>query len=347
MTESALLRRWPQMESIPWIGLGEYPTPVQLLDLPVAGSERLFIKRDDLTSTRYGGNKVRKLEYILAHARSRDATRVITAGAAGSHHALATTVFGNQLGFDVSLVLFPQPFTPHVRDILLADAALGAELRFAARMTGIPAGLFAARIAHWKERCQVIPPGGSDPAGTIGYVNAALELAEQITRGDAPEPDVIVVATGTMGTAAGLALGLAATDLRTRINAARITGRIVTNDRALHNLIRATATLLAQHGVHIDANAAIARIALSHDQFGEGYGKRTAAGDAATEAFSTVGLALDPTYTAKAAAELHQTAEKNPNATLLFWHTLSAALPHETTDVDQLPERFRSYVLNA
>lgn len=346
MTESALLRHWPRLESIPWISLGDYPTPVQPLELPVSGSGRLFIKRDDLTSVRYGGNKVRKLEYILAHARQRDVTRVITAGAAGSHHALATTVFGRQLGFDVSLVLFPQPLTPHVKDILLADAALGAELRFAARMTGIPTGVFAARMAHWKERCQVIPPGGSDPVGTIGYVNAALELAEQVARGETPEPDMIVVATGTMGTAAGLALGLAASDLRTTINAARITGRIITNDRALHNLIRATAALLAQHGVNIDANAAIERVTLSHGQFGEGYGKRTVAGDAATEAFSKIGLTLDPTYTAKAAAELNEAALNNPHAALLFWHTLSAEMPHETTAVERLPERFRSYVLS-
>lgn len=347
MTESALLRRWPRLASIPWVQLGEYPTPVQPIELPQFGSGRLFVKRDDLTSTRYGGNKVRKLEYILAHARQRGATRVITAGAAGSHHALATTVFARQLGLDVSLVLFPQPLTPHVQEVLLADRALGAELRFTPRMTGIPGGLFAARIAHWKEHCHMIPPGGSDPVGTIGYVSAALEFAEQVARGDAPEPDIIVLATGTMGTAAGLAIGLAATNLRTTINAARITSRVVTNERALEKLIRATAALLEKHGVHIDAEAAIARIQLSHTQIGEGYGQSTPAGDQATHAFASVGLMLDPTYTAKAAAELNEVAQQHPHASLLLWHTLSAAMPQETSTVDQLPVPFRKYLLNS
>jgi len=347
MTEPPLLRRWPQLNTIPWVGLGDYPTPVQPLELPGTGAGQLFVKRDDLTSARYGGNKVRKLEYILAHARQRGVTRVITAGATGSHHALATTVFGRQLGFDVSLVLFPQPLTPHVQEVLLADRALGAELRFTAHVSGLPAGMFAARVAHWKERCQVIPPGGSDSVGTLGYVNAALELAEQISAGQVPEPDTIVVATGTMGTAAGLALGLAATNLRTTIDAARITARMITNERALHNLIRATAALLAQHGVSIDVNAAIARVVLNHDQFGEGYGKPTAAGDAATESFARIGLELDPTYTAKAAAALQAAMRRRPDSVLLFWHTLSAAMPQETSTMDDLPARFRGYLLNS
>src|SRR5688572_13833817 len=122
-----LFDRYPQLARIPWMSLAEVPTPVQPIDLQIGGAE-CWIKRDDLTSQIYGGNKVRKLEFLLAHAAARGVKRLITAGAAGSHHALATAVFGRQTGFAVSLVLFPQPLTDHVRAVLLTDAALGAEL---------------------------------------------------------------------------------------------------------------------------------------------------------------------------------------------------------------------------
>ena len=149
------------------------------------------------------------MEFLLAHAAARGATRLITAGAAGSHHALATAVFGRKSGFDVSLVLFPQHRTDHVREVLLTDAALGAELRFTPRMTMVPAALTGARLAHWRERIQLIPPGGSNEIGTLGYINAALELARQIEGGELPAPETIVLAIGTLGTTAGIAIGLA------------------------------------------------------------------------------------------------------------------------------------------
>src|SRR5690606_757705 len=122
----------------------------------------------DQSGLPYGGNKVRKLEFLLAHARALGATRLVTAGATGSHHALATTVYGRQLGFDVTLCLFPQPLTDHVRRVLLLDHALGAELRWTPRMETIPLALFRARHAYRKERIFVVAPGGADPIGTLG-----------------------------------------------------------------------------------------------------------------------------------------------------------------------------------
>src|SRR5690606_35113933 len=151
----------------------------------VPSGVRLLVKRDDLCARPYGGNKVRKLEFILAEAKRRGAERLITVGAVGSHHALATTVYGRAHGFRVTLVLFPQQMNEHVRRILLLDYALGAELRYTPRMETVPAAMLAARIAYRGERCRVVPPGGSDAFGTLGYVSAALELAEQIADGHA------------------------------------------------------------------------------------------------------------------------------------------------------------------
>jgi 1-aminocyclopropane-1-carboxylate deaminase/D-cysteine desulfhydrase-like pyridoxal-dependent ACC family enzyme len=345
LTEPLLFARFPNLRALPWISLAQIPTPVQQATLQLDRAVSFWVKRDDQTSTVYGGNKVRKLEFILAAARARGIRRLITAGAAGSHHALATAVYGAQLGFKTTLVLFPQPLTDHVREVLLTDFAFGAELRWTSRMTMVPGAITAARFVHWRERTSVIPPGGSDPTGTLGYVNATLELGDQIEAGMLPVPDEIVVAAGTLGTSAGIALGLALLRLPTRLRATRITSRLVTNERALHGLIRATATLLRAHDVPVDAETAIERVALSHEQIGAGYGRITEAAAAAQAAFATLDLQLDPTYTAKAAADFLVALRDRPESRLLFWHTLSSAMPAvQLPPVAALPGPFRTYL---
>jgi D-cysteine desulfhydrase len=345
-SEPALFRRYPRLaERIPWLSLGRFPTPVQRL--PLEGAAEVWCKRDDLSGEAYGGNKVRKLEFVLAEARRRGAGRLITAGAAGSHHALATTVYGTRLGFDVTLVLCPQPPAPHVRAALLQDAALGATLRCVPRMEMIPLGIARERAIHRRERPYVIAPGGSDAYGTLGYVSAALELAEQVEAGEAPLPRVVHVAAGTMGTAAGLAIGFAMAGLPVRVEAARITTPLLTNRWMLGRLMRATARLLEDGGAGpVPLARARAGVRLHGAQIGRGYGHRTAAGDRAVDALSACGLALDPTYTAKSAAGLLE-ALREAEGPVLFWHTLSACEavpPDHLPSVDVLPPRARRWV---
>lgn len=349
MHDCALFRRFPHLaERVPWVGLATLPTPVETLVLEASnGQQNFWIKRDDLTAETYGGNKVRKLEFLLAAARARGARRLITVGAAGSHHALATTIYGRALGFDVTLILFPQPLTPHVRDILLLDQAYGAELRYTRRMETVPAALFATILRYRNQKAFVIPAGGSDALGTLGYVSAALELAEQIARGETPAPNTVVVAAGTLGTAAGLALGFAIAGLKARIKAVRITSRIVTNERVLARLIRGAEILLRRAGADVAvAEHAIRQVELLHEYVGAGYGQETPEGREATLTFAERGIQLDPTYTAKAAAafikQMHR-AEKPA----LFWQTLSAAEPLDalsTVREDDLPKPFRDYI---
>jgi 1-aminocyclopropane-1-carboxylate deaminase/D-cysteine desulfhydrase-like pyridoxal-dependent ACC family enzyme len=342
-----LFDRYPELAGIPWLGLAEVPTPVQPIALP-PGRAETWIKRDDLTSQIYGGNKVRKLEFLLAHAAARGAKRLITAGAAGSHHALATAVFGRQTGFGVSLVLFPQPLTDHVRAVLLTDAALGAELRFTPRMTMVPAALTGARLAYWRERIQMIPPGGSNEIGTLGYINATVELAQQIENRELPMPETIVLAIGTLGTAAGIAIGLSLLQLPVRLVATRITSKLVANERALRGLIQKTCGLLQRHGVSVSAEDAWRRITISHEQIGPGYGQGTEMAEAARAAFQRIGLTLDLTYTAKAAADFMAAAGRSPRGPVLFWHTLSASMPAvQLPSPEALPPQFRAYLLGA
>lgn len=347
----ALFRRWPHLEhSLPWASLGRRPTevhPLQLGSLEEAG--RAWVKRDDRTGDLYGGNKVRKLELILAAAREDGVRRLITAGAAGSHHVLATTVYGRSLGFEVTAVLFPQKRTPHVRDVLLRVHALGAELRFAHRMEAVPAAVLGARWAHRGERTRVVPPGGSDPLGTLGYVSAGLELVEQIEQGALPVPATVHVAGGTLGTAAGLGLGFTLGGVSTRVAAYRITSAIVCNRRVLEKLVRGAARLLERRGVAPTEWAhAAARVELRPERLGPGYGRATPEGEAATRRFAAAGLQLDPTYTAKAAAGyLEALAEGGPDGRHLFWHTLSAVQPEvpRLAEPEELPAAFRDYLL--
>jgi 1-aminocyclopropane-1-carboxylate deaminase/D-cysteine desulfhydrase-like pyridoxal-dependent ACC family enzyme len=105
------------------LSLGTYPTPVHELTQASRGGCSLWVKRDDLTGEAYGGNKVRKLEYLLADARARGATRLVTIGAVGSHHVLATTLYGRREGFAVEAALVPQPRTDHVVEVVRAGCS--------------------------------------------------------------------------------------------------------------------------------------------------------------------------------------------------------------------------------
>jgi D-cysteine desulfhydrase len=343
----ALFRRFPRLRGpIPWLPLGRFPTPVEPLRL--AGAADVWVKRDDLSGEPYGGNKVRKLEFVLARARRRGAERLVTGGAAGSHHALATTVYGVALGFRVTLVLFPQPPTRHVRDVLLHDVAHGAEIRWVRRMELVPAAMGLARFAHRSERPCGVAPGGSDPFGALGYVSAALELAEQVAAGEAPAPRAVHVAAGTLGTAAGLALGFALAGLPVRVVATRIISPLVANPWLLRRLVRRTARLLADAGLgEVPVAEALAGLELRGGQVGRGYGHATGAGERATRRLSAAGLALDPTYTAKAAAALLEGIEREREGPVLFWQTLSARDPTPAAGlppVSALPEKVRRWV---
>lgn len=348
----ALFRRFPQLqETVPWLPLGNFPTPVAPLPLLDTGTgARVWVKRDDLSSDVYGGNKVRKLEFILAAAKAKDARRLITVGAAGSHHALATAIYGRRLGFEVTLVLFPQEVTPHVRDVLRMEVAVGADIRYAPRMEMIPLAKWLMQLGYRDQRTFVIAAGGSDVSGTLGYVSAALELAEQVAQGIAPVPDVIHLSAGTLGTVAGLSIGLELAGLPTCVTGARIVSRLVAGEHALTRLIRATLRKLVRGGVAAPGFAKVRnRLTIMHGYVGTGYGRQTPEGLRASERFSQLGLTLDPTYTAKAAAELTDALQNGAAGNHLFWHTLSAAPLPELPDTleEKLPEPFRRMLAGA
>jgi 1-aminocyclopropane-1-carboxylate deaminase/D-cysteine desulfhydrase-like pyridoxal-dependent ACC family enzyme len=324
-----LFRSFPVLEGrVPWLQLSDGPTPVTRLEAPDELEGELWVKRDDLTSALYGGNKVRKLEYLVADAGRVGARRLITTGVVGSHHCLATAVHGHRLGLPTSLVVFPQPMTPHARHVAALNEAWADEIRRCRTFATQPFVEAALRWRRRDDRPYVIPGGGSNALGALGYVGAALELSEQVGRGEAPRPEAIVVAAGTLGTVAGLAIGAALANVTDRIVAVRIVPSPIANVWTLSRLVEGALRLLADAGAPApETRAVVDRVELLGGYIGDGYGHPTEAGSLAAAAFERRGLHLDPTYTAKAAAAALDRLAATPRAVLLYWHTLSAVDP--------------------
>jgi D-cysteine desulfhydrase len=297
--------------------IGTYPTPVQLLAQLSTPRSELWIKRDDLTSDIYGGNKVRKLERILEAARKRGARRLLTFGTAGSHQALATALHGRRAGFGVAAVLAPQPRTDYAVDVLRAGLAAGLHAVPASSLATVPWHLVRTR-----ERGDFfIDAGGSSLDGTMGYIDAAFELEEQVQSGVLPRPDAIVVPLGSAGTAAGLAAGIAELGVSTRVVAVRIVEpALMGKQRALWLAYRA--------GRRRNKGASLSSIArvleVERGFLGRGYGYSTEAGDRAVIAGAREGVTLDVTYTSKTFAAALDLVASSRFRRVLFWHTLSA-----------------------
>jgi D-cysteine desulfhydrase len=319
--------------------LGAYPTPVMRMveaarAANAAEGVELWCKRDDLTSTLYGGNKVRKLERLLAEALAKGAERVVTVGAVGSHHVLATALYGRQAGLAVEAVLAPQPWTPHVEEVARVGATLGFTAFPVRSYAAVP--LRVARRLGARGTAYFIPPGGSSVTGSLGYVDAATELAGQIARGELPRPTAIVVALGSGGTVAGMLVGLARAGLLDSANGAPpievLAVQVVDPPYASGPATLALALAIKRRLGDRIGRASIATLSRAlrvvSAQLGEGYGHPTAGGALAAEVASRDGLVLDATYTAKAfAAALDEVRARPKGSIVLYWHTLAAPGP--------------------
>jgi len=351
-----LFERRPELRSaIHHVQLATLPTPVvavpRLADH--LGLPNLRMKDDGLSADRYGGNKVRKLEFLLGDAIARGARGVMTFGYAGSNHALATAIYARQLGLDPISMLLPQPNATYVRRNLLVQQAVGAELHQRDSVSSL------ATAAAWQlgrhavlrgKRPYVIPGGGSSPLGVLGYVNAALELDEQIRTGACPDPELIYIATGSMGTVCGLAIGLALAGRDARIVAVRVTDPRYANQRVLERLHAKTVALLRSHDPSVPALAFDPkRVELREEFFGEGYARFTELGNrAVADMRRAEGVVLDGTYTGKALAAVFADADAGhiTNHAVLFWNTYNArdlSDLAETADYRSLPRPFHRY----
>lgn len=295
--------------------LGAWPTPLEPAPAlgDALGAAWLGLKREDRAATPGGGNKVRGLEFLLAGAPAGSV--FVTAGGTGSTHCLCTAVHAATLGHRTVLAQFRQPDTLESRALAAACQRRAALIVHARGPATLPLAVLAAwrRAGALGER-RWIPGGGAHPRAVAGHVLAGLELARQV----ADPPDTIVLPLGTGGTAAGVSLAVAALGWPTRVVAVRVAPAIVANRWRTRYLADAARRLLSRHGVPLPAPRSPDIV----DGLGKGYGYTTSAGEAAHRLATQHGLALDPTYGAKAFAFLMQRGACAVQR-VVFWHTFA------------------------
>ena len=304
-----LFRLHPRLEGrLAWVSLGDLPTPVEPMERLGAriGFGNLWVKRDDLSSPLYGGNKVRKLEFTLADAGLRDRETVVTFGALGSNHVLATTVHGRRLGLSTVGVFVPQPVQEYLRRNVLCNQAAGCQIEYVQSRIALATRALGVYLA--KHRSGRHPTflwmGGSSRLGVLGYVEAALEIAAQVEAGLLPEPAYAFVPAGTGGTLAGLHLGLALAGLRTRACGVRVLERTLVNEHVVALMARRANDLLSRLDPSVPAVAVEAGdVLVLHDHAGSQYARFTRGGlEAVSLARDLEGLHLEGTYSGKALA---------------------------------------------
>jgi len=302
--------------------LGDWPTPLERAAAlgRAVGLADLTLKREDRSSARYGGNKVRALEFLLAGAPP--GTVFVTLGGTGSSHCLATAVHAPAAGGRAVLAQFPQPDTPASRAVAAACQAHAALVVRARARASLPLAVLAAwRRAGALGPRRWIPGGGAHPRAVVGHLVAGLELASQV----AVPPDAIVLPLGTGGTAGGLALAVTALGWPTRVVGVRVAPIFVANRWRTMRLANSARRLLARHGIRLPPPASRIPLVVV-DGLGPGYGHPTPEGEAASRLASEHGLTLDPTYGAKAFAFLLQRATCNVQR-VVFWHTFAVPGP--------------------
>jgi D-cysteine desulfhydrase len=354
--EAALLSAFPGLcARLPRYAAIPAATPVEPLRLPGVPEGSLWIKRDERSCPRYGGNKPRKLEWILGHALARGSRRLVTTGGLGTNHGLATAILGRDAGLETTLVLVRQPITPAVRRALTLQAAWGARLVYGANVPG--AAFQVLRVlgdsALRGERPQLVPAGGSSARGSVGFVSAGLELALQLREGRLPAPARVFVPVGTGGTLAGLVAGFRLAGLSSRVVGVLVTDILPPNAARLAAQARATLRFLNRLDPKLPRLPIRATdFDLLRDQLGPGYGASTPAAERAVRIAAEAGLALETTYTGKClAALLARLREASPEGPNLFWNTFNAvdvaASAPLAPDEALLPPRLRRLLARA
>jgi len=322
-----LFRRFPGLaERLPRHPLIEGPTPVAPCPLP--GLDDLWVKHDERSNPSYGGNKPRKLEFLIGDALAHGSRRLVTSGGLGTNHGLATALLARDAGLATTLLLVDQPVTNAVRLQLRLLHAAGARLRYGGGILGAAreGALELARATLEGERPRLVPTGGSSARGNLGFASAGLEIGEQVRADELPEPRRVYVPIGTGGTLAGLAVGLKLAGLATRVVGVLVTDILPPSRRRLAGLANATLRLLRRHAPDVPAlRIEPGDFDRVEDQLGAGYGAATPAGREAVALAAERGLTLENTYTGKTLAGLRDAAHRGIlDGPTLFWNTYNA-----------------------
>ena len=295
------------------VSIGVFPTPVQKLEsISRLLGTQVYVKRDDLTGLGLGGNKVRKLEYLLADAKAQGAEVVFTTGGAQSNHAMLTAAAARKLGMTPILILKKRGVTARQGNQLL-EHLMGVDVRF--MDTDDYADIYAEmdRVGKALGRPYYkIPCGGSNALGTLGYVDCAREIRDQ-----GLHFDHLICAEGSGVTMAGLALGA-----KLYLPGTRVTGMMVDSDPFEEITVRLMREAAALLGADVQVSAEDFDL---RDLCGPGYAIPSQEGNAAVAMMAeNEGLFLDPVYTGKAFAGLIAMAREGafkPTDRVLFLHS--------------------------
>ncbi|HWQ05392.1 MAG TPA: D-cysteine desulfhydrase family protein [Longilinea sp.] len=303
---------------MPRIRIAHLPTPVEPLPRLSAylSGPRLWVKRDDQTGLAFGGNKTRKLEYLLAEAQANGAQTLVTVGGVQSNHCRQTAALAARYNMGCILVLNGTP-SQALSGNLLLDELFGAEIIWTVRdQRDIVLQQTFQKAWETGRRPYLVPLGASTPLGSLGYATAFEELIGQ----DVVNPDWIVVASSSGGTQAGLVLGAGLANWEGKILGISIDQTAVDLQRTVSNLASEASGLVGEKRIFRPDE-----VMVNTDYLGSGY---AILGEAEVEAIRLFakyeGLLLDPVYTGRAAAGLIDLIRKGfftPQETVLFWHT--------------------------
>jgi D-cysteine desulfhydrase family pyridoxal phosphate-dependent enzyme len=305
------------MRTIPHIKIANLPTPVEALPRLTAelGGPTILVKRDDLTGLAFGGNKTRKLEYLLAEAQSHGAQTIITTGAVQSNHCRQTAAACARLNFGCILVLTGEKPSSATGNLML-DQLFNAKLIWASRQERDEI-LDQTFQNAWESglRPYLIPYGGSNTTGASAYVFAMKELLDQNYH-----PDWIVFASSSGGTQSGLVAGARLFGFKGKILGISVDETETDLKASVASLASATSDALGEKYTFLPQD-----ILVSADYLGGGYGEMGVPEIEAIRLFARQeGLLLDPVYTSHAAAGMVDLIQKGffkSEATILFWHT--------------------------
>jgi len=358
MEKPLMFEAYPELSgNIPWIGMGTFPTPIQKMEMlgSMLGHNSLWVKRDDLSSDKMGGNKVRVMEFLLADAVRKGKRKAISPGALGSNQILASAIYGHDLGIEVVGIFFKQCDTDYMCKHMMIDKSLGVRFNHVENPYLVPFAILWHYLKNidWMHMDPpfYVPTFGSSAICALGYFNAMLELKTQVIKGEVPEPDYIFVTAGTGGTMAGLELGARALGMKTKVVGVRITDWIACNEWLVASILNRAWRHLRKSGANLPAlKWKASDINMVHDFFGGEYAKIT---DEAVEAKDLAareeGLKLDTTYTAKTMAAMIDYIKREglKGKDVLFWHTyntrdLSPFIEDGLTS-ECFPPEFRGY----
>ncbi|WP_419810517.1 1-aminocyclopropane-1-carboxylate deaminase/D-cysteine desulfhydrase [Bacterioplanoides sp.] len=321
--------------------IASLPTPVG--SLPELG-EQAFVKYDNLTHPEYGGNKIRKLDWIAADIRKNKARHVITFGAIGTNAGVATAMMCQRLGVRCSIYLFDQPLSNTVYANIKRMQGYGAELIYCGSLFNTMLRFYSS-VYRLKPYCYFLWAGCSNPPAILAYVDAAFELQQQVQQGLIPEPKKIVIPVGSGSSAAGLYLGLQLTGLSSELIPVRVAPSKLgpfdaCSDAIINRQIKTGAELLKLGSRSTPRSTpqplphSLPQSKLNHDYYGEGYGHADEQVKHAISTFAQSGIQLEGTYSGKAACAFLDCLKRS-SGPVLFWNTYnsSAYIPEPAISV--------------